>query len=122
MQVTITKTNQELIISNCNLECDRQIMSDAVFHSTQICLNTNWKIVTDEEIGYTYAYYGNNWVSYDDVKVATTKVSLYSHTSHNPLTCYEVCTKRIKGSFKHSDKPRISETFTKQLGFKCVPV
>jgi len=107
MQVTIIKTNQELIISNCNLECDRQIMSDEVFHSTQICMNTKWNIVTDDVLGYTYAYYDNNWVSYDEVAVVTTKVSFYSHISHTPLTCFAVCTKRNKGSFKHSDEPRI---------------
>lgn len=107
MQVIIIKTNQELIISNCNLECHIQIMSDAVFHSTQICMNTRWNTVTDDVIGYTYAYYDNNWVSYDDVKTVTTKVSLYYHTSHTPLTRFDLCTKRNKGSFKHSDEPRI---------------
>jgi len=107
MQVTIIKTNQELIISNCNLECDRQIMSDAVFHSTQICMTKNWNTVTDDVIGYTYAYHDNIWISYDDVKTATAKVSLYTHTSHTPLICFEVCTKRNKGSFKHSDEPRM---------------
>jgi hypothetical protein len=82
-------------------------MSDEVFHSTQICMNTKWNNVTDEVVGYTYAYYDNNWVSYDDVKMATLKVSLYSYTSHTPLTCFAVCTKRNKGSCKHSNEPRI---------------
>jgi hypothetical protein len=82
-------------------------MSDEVFHSTQICMNPRWINVTDDDVEYTYAYYDNNWVSYDDVKTVTIKVSLYSHTSHTPLTCFEVCTKRNKVSFKHSDEPRI---------------
>jgi len=35
---------------------------------------TPWSdTVTDDDVGYTYAYYGNNWVSYDDVKTAITK-------------------------------------------------
>jgi hypothetical protein len=42
-------------------------------------MNTRWNIVTDDVLGYTYAYYDNNWVSYDEVTVVTTKVSLYSH-------------------------------------------
>ena len=87
-------------------------MSDEVFHSTQICINTKWNIVTDDVSGYIYAYYDNNWVSYDDVKTVTAKVSLYSYTSHTPLICFAVCTKSNKGSFKHSDEPRIWENFT----------
>jgi len=39
----------------------------------EICMNTRWNIVTDDVLGYTYAYSDNNWVSYDEVTVVTTK-------------------------------------------------
>jgi len=83
-------------------------------------MTTNWNTVSDDVLGYAYAYSNYNWVSYDDVKTVKAKVSLYSHTSHTPLTCFEVCTERSKGSFKHSDESRIWENFTKQTSNVCL--
>ena len=81
-------------------------MSD-VFYSTQICMETKWNVVRDDVGGYIYAFYDNNWLSYDDIETIIIKVSLYSHTSHTPLTCFAVCTKSNRGSFEHSGEPRI---------------
>jgi len=39
----------------------------------EICMTKNWNTVTDDVIGYTYAYHDNIWISYDDVKTATAK-------------------------------------------------
>jgi hypothetical protein len=50
-------------------------------------METKWNVERNDAEGYIYAYYDNNWVSYDDVTTVTSKVRLHSHTSHTPLTC-----------------------------------
>jgi hypothetical protein len=57
-------------------------------------MDERWTFVSDYVIGYAYVYYGNQWVSYDDINVVKMKVSLYSHASHTPLTYFVVCTQR----------------------------
>jgi hypothetical protein len=40
----------------------------------QICMEKEWKVVRDEAQGHLYAYYDDNWVSYDDVSTVRAKV------------------------------------------------
>jgi hypothetical protein len=49
-------------------------MSDSISHSTQICIEKEWNIVRNDEEGYLYAYYNDQWVSYDDITTVTAKV------------------------------------------------
>jgi hypothetical protein len=37
-----------------------------------------WNVVRDDAQAYLYAYYDDNWVSYDDVSMVSAKVRLYS--------------------------------------------
>nr|AHB39935.1 chitinase 2 [Coptotermes formosanus] len=39
----------------------------------EICMETKWNVERNDAEGYIYAYYDNNWVSYDDVTTVTSK-------------------------------------------------
>jgi hypothetical protein len=41
---------------------------------TQICMAEEWTVVRDDAHGFLYAYYDDNWVSYDDVNTVRAKV------------------------------------------------
>jgi chitinase len=41
----------------------------------EICMTTNWNTVSDDVLGYAYAYSNYNWVSYDDVKTVKAKAN-----------------------------------------------
>jgi hypothetical protein len=45
----------------------------------------DWNVVRDDAQGYLYAYYNNNWVSYEDVSTITAKVQPYSVWQFEPL-------------------------------------
>jgi hypothetical protein len=40
----------------------------------QICMVKDWNVVRDDALGHLYAYYDDNWVSYDDVSTVRAKV------------------------------------------------
>jgi hypothetical protein len=61
-------------IQNGDITTDHQIMSDMFSIPTQICMVKEWNVVRDDAQGYLYAYYDDNWVSYDDVSTVTAKV------------------------------------------------
>jgi hypothetical protein len=41
---------------------------------SQICMAEEWTVVRDDARGFLYAYYDDNWVSYDDVSTVRAKV------------------------------------------------
>jgi hypothetical protein len=56
------------------LQPTNQIMGDMFSIPIQICMVKEWNVVRDDVQGYLYAYYDDNWVSYDDVTTVLAKV------------------------------------------------